>query len=107
MRIKLVKSVFASSSEVRDLGPLQGRPLGMLPFLLWCALVVRAVGADVQVLVKDQTGRPVEGAVIWAEGSQKKMLPATPDGNRAKRASVHSARYDCPRRKHRAFSKLG
>ena len=75
MRITLPKSVFASNSEVRDLGPLQGRPLGMLPFLLWCALVVRAVGADVQVLVKDQTGRPVEGAVVWAEGPQKKMFP--------------------------------
>ncbi|HEY5741759.1 MAG TPA: methylamine utilization protein [Terrimicrobiaceae bacterium] len=76
MRIRLAKSVCALSSEVRDLGPLQGKPLGMLPFLLLCALVVRAVGADVQVLVKDQTGRPVEGAVIWAEGPRKKILPA-------------------------------
>jgi plastocyanin len=48
----------------------------MLPFLLLCALAVRGFGADVQVLVKDQTGRPVEGAVIWAEGPQKKTLPA-------------------------------
>jgi plastocyanin len=48
----------------------------MLPFLLFCALAVRGFGADVQVLVKDQTGRPVEGAVIWAEGPQKKTLPA-------------------------------
>jgi plastocyanin len=48
----------------------------MLPFLLWCSLAVRAVGADLQVLVKDQTGRPVEGAVVWAEGSQEKALPA-------------------------------
>ena len=76
MRIRLAKSVCALSSKVGGLGPLQGKPLGMLPFLLLCALVVRAVGADVQVLVKDQTGRPVEGAVIWAEGAQKKMLPA-------------------------------
>ncbi|MET0252759.1 MAG: methylamine utilization protein [Terrimicrobiaceae bacterium] len=44
--------------------------------MLWCALAVRGFGADVQVLVKDQTGRPVEGAVIWAEGPQKKTLPA-------------------------------
>jgi plastocyanin len=48
----------------------------MLPFLLLCALAVSGFGADVQVLVKDQTGRPVEGAVIWAEGPQKKTLPA-------------------------------
>ena len=75
MRIRLAKSVCALSSDVRELGPLQGK-LGMLPFLLLCALAVRAFGADVQVLVKDQTGRPVEGAVIWAEGPQKKTLPA-------------------------------
>ena len=75
MRIRLAKSVCALSSDVRELGPLQGK-LGMLPFLLLCALAVRGFGADVQVLVKDQTGRPVEGAVIWAEGPQKKTLPA-------------------------------
>ena len=75
MRIRLAKSVYALSSDVRELGRLQGK-LGMLPFLLLCALMVRAFGADVQVLVKDQTGRPVEGAVIWAEGPQKKTLPA-------------------------------
>jgi plastocyanin len=75
MRIRLAKSVCALSSDVRELGPLQGK-LGMLPFLHLCALAVRAFGADVQVLVKDQTGRPVEGAVIWAEGPQKKTLPA-------------------------------
>jgi plastocyanin len=75
MRIRLANSVCALSSDVRELGRLQGK-LGMLPCLLLCALMVRAFGADVQVLVKDQTGRPVEGAVIWAEGPQKKTLPA-------------------------------
>ena len=76
MRIRLAKSVCALSSNVRGLGLLPGKPLGILPFLLWCSLAVRAVGADLQVLVKDQTGRPVEGAVVWAEGSQEKALPA-------------------------------
>ena len=76
MLIRLPKSVCDSNFNVRGFRPLLGKPAGWLPLFVLYALVVSAVGADVQVLVKDQTGRPVEGAVIWAEGPQKKTLPA-------------------------------
>src|SRR4029434_4728661 len=76
MIIRLAKSVCGSNFSVRGLRPLRGKSAGMFPLVVLYALVVSAVGADVQVLVKDQTGRPVEGAVIWAEGPQKKTLPA-------------------------------
>ena len=77
MRIRLAKSVSALNFDFQALRPLShGKASGILGFLLLVALVVRAAGADVQVLVKDQTGRPVEGAVVWAEGPQKRTLPA-------------------------------
>jgi len=77
MRTRLAKLASASSSDLRALRPLPlGKMSGISSLLLLVALAVRAVGADVQVLVKDQTGRPVEGAVVWAEGPQKRTLPA-------------------------------
>jgi plastocyanin len=77
MRIRLAKSVSASNFDFQALRPPSyGKALGVLGFWLLVALVVGAIGADVQVLVKDQAGRPVEGAVVWAEGPQKRTLPA-------------------------------
>jgi plastocyanin len=42
---------------------------GVVSLLIIC-LLRNALGSDVQVIAKDQTGRPVEGAVVWAEVSR-------------------------------------
>ena len=76
MRIRLAKSISASRSKVPGLGLLHGKPFAIFGLVLLSALAARVFGVDVQVLVKDQTGRPIEGAVVWAEGPQKKTLPA-------------------------------
>jgi plastocyanin len=75
MRTTLPRSVYASNSETVVATRRGGGPFGMPGILVFCALSVRALASDVQVLVKDQTGRPIEGAIVWAEASREKRPP--------------------------------
>jgi plastocyanin len=47
--------------------------VSMFGILVFLALGVRGLCADIQILVKDQTGRPIEGAIVWAEISREKV----------------------------------
>ena len=47
----------------------------MFGLLVFCALGLRALAGDVQILVRDQAGRPVEGAIVWAEVAREKPPP--------------------------------
>lgn len=77
MRTTLPRSVYASNSEA---GPAFapwhcGSRFGVLGLLVFLTLSARAFGSDVRVVVKDQTGRPIEGAIVWAEVSRERMPP--------------------------------
>jgi len=56
--------------------PRYRQSLATFCLLCLCVLVYPAIGADVRILVKDQTGRPVEGAIVWAELSREKKPPS-------------------------------
>ncbi|HEY5954242.1 MAG TPA: methylamine utilization protein [Terrimicrobiaceae bacterium] len=77
MRTRLRRSVYASSSEAgQPVGTRRGRDRrGMLGLLVFCALGLRALAGDVQILVRDQAGRPIEGAIVWAEVAREKPPP--------------------------------
>jgi plastocyanin len=77
MRTTLPRLVCGSNSDARlSIGPQPlGRRFGMPSLLVFCALIVRATGSEVQVLVKDHAGRPIEGAIVWAEVSREKTPP--------------------------------
>jgi plastocyanin len=75
MQNTLPRSAYASKSEPAiSPRPCRGR-FGIPGILVFCALSVRALASDVQVLVKDQTGRPIEGAVVWVKGSRENTPP--------------------------------
>jgi hypothetical protein len=45
----------------------------ILCLMAFCALATRALCADIRIFAKDQTGRPIEGAIVWAEVARAKM----------------------------------
>jgi plastocyanin len=46
---------------------------GIFCLMVFCAFAARALCADIHILAKDQTGRPIEGAIVWAEVPRAKM----------------------------------
>ena len=79
MKITLPRLVCASNSR-RGLG-VQSHLFSCQPFaglIVMCVLgaAFRAAGSDFQVLVNDQTGRPVEAAIVWAEQPGGRSPPA-------------------------------
>jgi plastocyanin len=70
--------VYGSNSDSGNAGWSRSRlrqPLATVCLLWQCILVDPASGTDVRILVKDQTGRPIEGAIVWAELSRGKNPP--------------------------------
>jgi plastocyanin len=69
MQITLQSSVCASNFRPRLAGARAGaglRGAWFVAITLW-AMGLEAFGVDLRILVKDQTGRPVEGALVWAQ----------------------------------------
>ena len=75
MRTTSPRSVYASNSDALLAVRPRSKARAMLGILLLCAVAVHTSASDVQVLVKDQTGRPIEDAIVWAEVSRE-MKPA-------------------------------
>lgn len=71
MQIRSPRSGYASNSDPDvAIDPRRGASRWWVVGLLTICLLNNALCFDIQVSAKDQTGRPIEGAVIWAEVSR-------------------------------------
>jgi plastocyanin len=79
MKITLPRLVCASNSR-HGLGVQfhlsNWKPIATLIMMLVLGASFWAAGSDFQVLVKDQTGQPVESAIVWAEQPGGRSSPA-------------------------------
>ena len=80
MKITLLRLVYASNSRHGVGEPF--RLFRLQPFVSLIVMFVLATscwaaGSDFHVVVKDQTGRPVEAAIVWAEqpGAKSPLAP--------------------------------
>jgi plastocyanin len=76
MKTTLPRLVYASDSNCGVRNNRRRRRLcaGLVVFGLWVTSI-RAPGVDFRVVVRDQTGRPVEGAIVWAQKPEGNIPP--------------------------------
>lgn len=75
MPTTLPRSAYASNSKAGWAAVIgQGaNPYAIFCLMALCAFAARALCADVHILARDQTDRPIEGAIVWAEVARAKM----------------------------------
>jgi plastocyanin len=75
MPTTLPRFAYASGSKVGLAVAIGKRAncYGIFCLMVFCAFAPRALSADIHILAKDQTGRPIEGAIVWAKVPRAKM----------------------------------